>query len=262
MKAIGENILACERTDIGLKRAENEDSYIVIPKRNIGLDMKSDGAVFAVADGMSGHAGGGTASRMAIETLRRLYGGEVRDKMFRDCASSQPTLSRLAQCFQNIDRKISEAAESTKHYAYMGTTLSVLILCDGNATIAHVGDSRIYRLRQNRLEQLTEDDTMAQLSVEMGYLSAQEAADHPLRHMLTQALGQGVDEVHTREEGVRQGDIFLLCTDGLHHMISDREIQEILHPGPGDWEPCLRLVHSALEKGGTDNITVIVVEVS
>jgi serine/threonine protein phosphatase PrpC len=262
VKPIGENIYFCVRTNIGLERARNEDSHVVISRNLTPFGSEVEGTVFAVADGMSGHAGGDTASRMAIDLLRRHYAREVRDKTPSDGASPESALSSLEKCFLQINEKISEAASVTKKYEYMGTTLSVLSLSDGNALIAHVGDSRIYRLRNNCLDQLTEDDTMAQLSVEMGYLSVQEAADHPLNNALTQALGQGVDEVHTREEDVKRGDVFLLCTDGLHHMISNEEINEILQPGSADWKPCRRLVDSALEKGGKDNVTVIVVQVS
>jgi serine/threonine protein phosphatase PrpC len=262
VRAVEENIYFCARTDIGLERARNEDAHVVISKKLNPFGIEDDGAFFSVADGMSGHAGGDTASRMAVDLLRRHYAEELRDKAPCSAASPQPALSRLEKCFPHINQKISEAADATRKYEYMGTTLSVLSPSDGNALIGHVGDSRIYRLRNNCLEQLTEDDTMAQLSVEMGYLSVQEAVDHPLNYALTQALGQGVDEVHTREEDVKCGDIFLLSTDGLHHMISDEEIKEILQSGPVDWEPCRRLVDSALEKGGKDNVTVIVVQVS
>jgi protein phosphatase len=143
----------------------------------------------------------------------------------------------------------------------MGTTLSALVLLKDTALIAHVGDSRIYRLRNHQLERLTQDHTMAQLSIEMGYMDEEEAASHPQSNILTDVIGQGFDEVQTRMEKVAGGDVFLLCTDGLHHMLSESRIQEILESFSPEISACDRLVEEAVKAGGRDNITVITVHV-
>ena len=135
--------------------------------------------------------------------------------------------------------------------------LSALIYLNDTALIAHVGDSRIYRLQGHHLEKLTKDHTMAQLSLEMGYISQEAAENHPLRHVLMDVVGQGLDEVQTRMEKVVKGDIFLLCTDGLHHMVPDHKIKEILEAFPPEAGACDRLVQEAIKRGGRDNITVI-----
>jgi serine/threonine protein phosphatase PrpC len=170
-------------------------------------------------------------------------------------------LRHLKEIFWKAHGKIRGYASLNKLYPGMGTTLSVLLLHRDKALIAHVGDSRIYRLRNNVFEPLTEDDTLAQLSVEMGYIRPDEAANHPLRHLLSQSVGEGLEEVHTRTESVAEEDIFLLCSDGLHHMVTEDEIKEILQQSPVGSGLCDRLIDAALEKGGRDNVTVIVVRV-
>ncbi len=150
---------------------------------------------------------------------------------------------------------------SNKEYEGMGTTLSVLVMLKDVALLAHVGDSRIYRLRDFTLEQLTEDHTMAQLSVEMGYMKPEEVSNSPLNHVLMQSVGGGIDEVQTRIEKVKSRNIFLLCSDGLHNMVSDDEIKDILIDDSDVNSVCDKLVKAALDSGGKDNVTVIVVRV-
>jgi protein phosphatase len=164
------------------------------------------------------------------------------------------------QIIWKIEEKISHLSEEMPEYAHMGTTLSVLVIFNAYALIAHVGDSRIYRFRRGEMEQLTEDETMAQLSVEMGYLRPDEVPSHPLGHVLTQALGQGIEEIHTRMEKVEPGDKFLLCSDGLYDMVPDKRIHEILHESTAAQGACERLIKEALREGGKDNITVVLVE--
>lgn len=257
MKVMNGYALFCCKTDVGRQRHSNEDSHIVI--ENIwGFGPGKTGGLFAVADGMSGHIGGATASREAIDGLRRQYSvafEQSRDEIQADA------MYRLEKVVLDIHEEISELADKIAEYEYMGTTLSVLLLLEKTAYIAHVGDSRIYRLRRNRLDQLTHDDTMAQLSVETGYMEPEEAITHPLRHSLVQSLGQGVDEVQTVMKEIERGDIFLLCSDGLYDMVSDSEIRDILRDAADDWKPCDHLVAAALQNGGKDNVTVIVVRI-
>ena len=253
----------CAKTDRGLKRSQNEDSYLVV--REIRFSPRfcsTTGALFAIADGMSGHTGGGLASKMAIESLRKHcmditphYGSVHRGKQ-------DQVITKLEKAFLAIHDEICTVAENNEKYTYMGTTLSTLLIAGKRGYIAHVGDSRIYLLRNNHLEQLTHDDTMAQLSVEMGYLKQSEVQGHPLSHSLVQALGQGVDEVFTKAVEIKPGDVFVLCSDGLYDMISDEEILEIVGYRPTAWRPCEQLVEAAIRNGGKDNITLIVVKIS
>jgi serine/threonine protein phosphatase PrpC len=252
-------MLVCVKTEKGPARRMNEDRYLVIDnKAEDNDDTSSRGTLFAVADGMGGQSGGGMASKMACEALSDLYRQEFSRQ---ESMNPNRDLKLLEKIIYSIHNKIQRYGEENKAYAHMGTTLSVLVMLNNLALIAHVGDSRIYRLRNDFLEQLTEDHTMAQLSVEMGYLKVQDASSHPLRHMLTQALGEGVDEIQTRKEEVEVGDIFLLCTDGLYGYLSNDEIRKILRSEVADHGDCGRLVEAALNQGGQDDVTVIVVQV-
>ena len=140
------------------------------------------------------------------------------------------------------------------------TTLSVMILLSDLALFAHVGDSRIYRSRDGKLEQLTHDQTMAQLSVELGYIKQEETTCHPLRNVLLEALGQGIDEIETRIEKVRRGDLYLLCSDGLYDLVPDNVIENLLMEEQNGL-CCDKLVKEAIKKGGKDNVSVILVKI-
>ncbi len=257
MKTI-QDISVCVETDVGLQRPKNEDSYQLVYHNEAGYDVDSFGRMFAVADGMGGHAGGEVASRTACEGLLDYYTGQLETG--RNVDPVVAGLRRLEKIIWKIEKEILRLIEKMPQYGHMGTTLSVLVLLKGHALIAHVGDSRVYRFRNGALEQLTEDETMAQLSVEMGYLRPDEVAGHPLSHVLIQALGQGIEEVHTRIEKVEAGDIFLLCSDGLYDMVSDKGIHEILDESAVNHGGCGRLVRAAIGNGGRDNVTVILVQ--
>jgi serine/threonine protein phosphatase PrpC len=252
-----ERVLLCHGTDKGLERKKNEDSYLVIDQATMPHETQARGMMFAIADGMGGHEAGEIASEMACKGLLDFYDGRMEPDI--EHASPESVLRHLEKAFWNSHGRINRYADVNRLNAGMGTTLSVLVLHRDKALIAHVGDSRIYRLRKDVLELLTEDDTLARLSVEMGYVRPEEAASHPLRDALSQSVGEGLEEVHAAIESVEEGDIFLLCSDGLYHMITDDEIREILRcslRGPG---VCRRLIKAALEKGGRDNVTVIVI---
>jgi serine/threonine protein phosphatase PrpC len=249
----------CVKTAKGLKRMQNEDSYLLIDgKAKNDYDTIGRGMMFAIADGMGGQRGGHVASKMACQGLSDYY---RRDLSAAEQLSSDIKLSFLEEVIEATHDRIRRYGEENKNYAHLGTTLSVLVLVNNLALVAHVGDSRIYRLRHDTLEQLTEDHTLAQLSVEMGYLKLQHLSRHPLRHMLTQALGEGVDEIQTRKEEVEAGDIFLLCTDGLYGILSNDEIREILLGESADRSACDRLIQAALTQGAEDDVTVIAVQV-
>ena len=247
----------CVETNVGLKRAKNEDSYQLIYLTGEGYNIDSFGMMFAVADGMGGHAGGQVASRTACEVLLEYYAGQMETGM--NANPIEVRLRRLEKIIWKVEEEISRLGKKIPEYAHMGTTLSALVLFRGYALIAHVGDSRIYRFRKGSLEQLTEDETIAQLSVEMGLLRPDEVPGHPLGHVLSQALGEGLEAVQTRIEKVEAGDVFLLCSDGLYDMVSAKRIHEILAESKVQ-RACGRLIKAALLNGGKDNITVLLVE--
>jgi protein phosphatase len=153
------------------------------------------------------------------------------------------------------------AGRKTPGLEEMGTTLSCLVVTARRTLIAHVGDSRIYRLRNGRLTQLTTDHTFVQDMVFEGDISPEAAADHPLRHMLTRALGavETLEQVDTRVDPRRDGDRFLLCTDGLHDVVPAERIQERLSRHAPPAQIARKLVDDALERGGRDNITVLTI---
>ena len=224
-------------THRGRVREVNEDA--VFPE----AAGESDGPVtLIVADGMGGHVAGEVASRLAINAA----------------ASSQlPPVDRV----QEANKAIREEVSRQPALAGMGTTMTLAYLHNGNATLAHVGDSRAYIYRKGKLTQLTEDHTVAAQYVALGQLDADEAASHPQRHILTRTLGLDmlvdVDEV---EISLRAGDRLLICSDGLTEMVDDEVIAESLAEGAAE-DVAWRLVERANEAGGTDNVTVIVIDV-
>jgi PPM family protein phosphatase len=254
-----ENIMTGEKTDKGHKRKNNEDNYIIVDPNDPHIDVKGYGLLFAVADGMGGHAAGETASRMACKGLLNAYyeGGH------ENVESPAGLPGHLERAVQGVNRALYKFTEHNTEYAGMGTTLSVVVFVKAEAIIAHVGDSRIYRLRDDVLEQLTPDHTQARAMVEMGRMTPEQAKEHPLRHMLTQAVGTEpeLEEVFTRAVTVREGDLFLLSSDGLYDMVPDGAIASVLREIPSPQAACDRLVEMALEAGGEDNVTVLVVRV-
>ncbi len=225
-------------THQGMVRDNNEDS--VFPTASGDSD---EHVVLIVADGMGGHVAGEVASRIAINAAASIE----LDPVDRVAAGN---------------RAIREEVARDPSLEGMGTTMTLLVIDGDVATLAHVGDSRAYLLRQDELSQLTEDHTVAAEYVAMGQLSPEEAGSHPQRHMLTKTLGLtrfvNVDEYKI---DLSRGDRILLCSDGLTEMVDDMTIARTLSSGSPD-EVVWKLVELANEAGGVDNITVVVVEVT
>jgi protein phosphatase len=219
-------------------RDNNEDS--VFPTSS---GDSTNSALIIVADGMGGHIAGEVASRIAVNAA---------------ASSEVPPGDRVAAG----NRAIREEVAREPSLEGMGTTMTLLSIVDGTATIGHVGDSRAYLLRGGELKQLTEDHTVAAELVAMGQLSPEGAASHPQRHMLTRTLGLtrfvNVDEI---EVEILDGDRILLCSDGLTEMVDDGTIAATLADGAPD-EVAWELVELANRAGGVDNITVVVVAAS
>lgn len=234
-------------SDVGHCRETNEDQFFFDP--SLGL--------YAVADGMGGHAAGEVASRLAVEAVAETFrlNGAPRDR--------RHAADKLRAALAEANRRICESIRAHVEQRGMGTTLVALIIGDNHAIVGHVGDSRAYLLRDGRLERLTSDHSWVSEQVRAGLLTDDDAQRHPMRNIVTRALGSR-DEVtaDVAEHEIRPGDVFLLCSDGLNAMLTDDQIREQLVRHAGDPEAaCRALVAAANARGGEDNTTVIVLSV-
>jgi PPM family protein phosphatase len=226
------------RTDIGRVRERNDDSMLI------------KDPLFAVADGMGGHRGGDVASAMTLEALERFD------------TSQEGVLGRLVEEIQSANRAVLERGTAEASLQGMGTTLTALVADDGTAYLAHVGDSRAYLLRDGSLQRLTEDHTLVQRMVREGRITPQQAENHPQRNILTKALGVEQDlSPDPLTMDIHPGDRILLCTDGLSGMLDEDRIREVLDGEPDPQRAADQLVAEAIEAGGDDNVTVVVIDV-
>jgi len=234
-------------TDVGRRRESNQDSLLVAPERGL----------YAVADGMGGHAAGEVASHIAIEALSEV----LRDNAFlSDRTDAQTAASRLQEAFVEGNQRICDSVVTRGEWRGMGTTIVALVTLEDRAVIGHVGDSRAYLLRDGKLRRLTNDHSWVSEQVRMGLMTDDEAHRHPMRNIVTRALGnRPALDVDVNEAESLPADVFLLCSDGLNSMLTDDEISATLHEHRQDPETaCHKLVEAANSKGGEDNITVIV----
>src|SRR5690606_22056075 len=247
------NVAAYALTDVGRRRTENEDGFLV--DEEVGL--------FAVCDGMGGHAAGEIASSLALEILRK----EVRSntRILRALAADATGAHRAAavelmeRAVQRACREIYRLAQSDPSKRGMGTTCAALLIAGGKGVIAHVGDSRIYLLRHGQLHRLTEGLTLVKTQLKRGVITPDEAENSPFRNVITRAVGiQESVQVDTLLTDILPGDLFLLCSDGLHGYFRDAEVQKLLATVSPEALP-RTLVDLANERGGRDNITVVVV---
>lgn len=221
--------------------------------------------LFLVADGMGGHGHGDVASKLAIDAIRfqmeqSFLAWEEADAV-GDAAESAYAAA-MESAFKAAHQRVVGAVAEDQTLVGMGTTVVGLVVGQEAAVIAHVGDSRAYRLRDGQLELVTEDHTWVHEQVKAGYLSADQARTHPLKSVVTRAVGGDHEvEVDVRELGIQDGDLFLLCSDGLTAMLQDEEIGEFIAAAGSLDERCQRLVAAANHQGGVDNITVILLEI-
>ncbi len=233
------------RSADGLHRSGNEDSAFV------------SGRLIAVADGMGGHAGGEVASRIAIQTLQKLT--PVLTNVDIDPDSTEDL---LLNSLHTIDSEIGEYAEEVMEVRGMGTTLTALLLVDSNVALLHVGDSRCYRLRGNTFEQLSNDHTVIQELLNQGTISQSEVADHPQRSVLTQALmGQGTVVPVLQMYEAKVKDRYLLCSDGLSAVLTDKEIKTLLKKSNKE-DAVKALIEATYINDAPDNVTVIVADIT
>ena len=233
------------RSAIGLVRQGNGDSGFVSPQ------------LIAVADGMGGHAAGEVASRIAIEVLQSLVPALVSPDIDEDSVEDL-----LMHSLHSIDSEISVVTDEEIEKRGMGTTLTALLIRDKYISLLHVGDSRCYRLRGNTLEQLSNDHTVIQELLDQGAISMAEAAEHPQRSMLTQALrGDGDVTPVLQMYEVKKGDRYLLCSDGLSGVLTEKEIKIGLKKSDKD-EAVKFLVDATYVNGAPDNVTVLIADIS
>jgi protein phosphatase len=237
-------------TDVGLKRSQNEDA----------LFFSDEAGLYLVADGMGGHDSGEVASALAVETVSKRF-----------TASDKSALS-LKEAIEEANHQIYVQAkekekfreeEGTSWMAGMGTTIVALAFSNETALIAHVGDSRIYRLRDARLERMTRDHSLAEEAAQRNGVSPSVTVKSGFKNVITRALGiESAVKVDLREEKLQEGDLFLLCSDGLTNMIPDNRIEEILSSGAPLQTACEILVKEANKNGGKDNISCILARYS
>ena len=231
-------------TDKGCVRSVNQDSYYIDP----------EGRFFIVADGMGGHAGGQEASRIATEVIKTC--------LLTDWEKKIESFQLLENAFFQANEAILHDQENNPERSDMGTTAVVAIFREKQSWSANVGDSRLYRLREKQLEQITEDQTWVAQAVKKNALTPDQARVHPWRHVLSQCLGrEDMGKVDILSIDVQPGDRLLLCSDGLTEELSDSIIAPLLNSGD-DCEPIAQeLVSAAKDKGGRDNITVVIVTI-
>ena len=243
-------VQAVLRTDVGLVRSENQDFGTYTTPRE-EKQSHPGGRLLIVADGMGGHRGGATASRLAGETVKAQYLGSAADDISE----------ALREALSKANARIFSEAAANPDLRGMGTTTSALVVKNNQAWFAHVGDSRIYFVRGGDIRQITEDHSLVASMVREGLLTAKEAETHPRRNVLQRSMGV-VEDVEIDVNGpfeVQQDDVFILCSDGLHGLVKEPELKEIAAL-PIE-QAATECVKRALSRGAPDNVTVIVAKI-
>ena len=224
----------CHRTHQGLVRASNQDSVLM------------DTGVYGVADGMGGHKGGETASRVAVQVIKNALRGK------------QPEKRALEVGIEAANRRIFDMSRHDSSLNGMGTTLTFLWENGKEVFISHVGDSRAYLLRKGEWKQVTEDHSVVAELLRSGVITAEAARTHPYRNVITRAVG--VDptvEADLLTHDLQPGDLWMICSDGLYNMVPDDVLKQVLENAESDETAADELLQLALEGGGTDNITFV-----
>ena len=261
-------------TDQGKVRSKNEDHFLVarlsksmrvcktsLPGESETQFSEEEGYLMVVADGMGGHSAGERASALAVGSIEDFVLNTLKWFLHVSGDDEDDLVTELRQSLERADRTVIERARSNRAYHGMGTTVTMAYSVATDLYIVHAGDSRAYLFRDGKLEQLTSDDTVVQVLVEAGAISAEDARHHRMRHVVTNVIGgpnEGVStEIH--KFSVLDGDTLLFCTDGLTEPVDDTAIAEVLSQHPNPEEACARLVDLALSAGAPDNVTAVVV---
>ncbi|MGH9461249.1 MAG: Stp1/IreP family PP2C-type Ser/Thr phosphatase [Vicinamibacteria bacterium] len=241
-------------TDIGRRRQLNEDALFV----------DDESGLYVVADGMGGHNAGEVASKLAVETVSNFVRRSGDDEEITWPYGVDPSISinanRLRTAIMLANKRVWKEADNREDYTGMGTTIVAGLVEDDHITLCAAGDSRAYRFRGDALDQITTDDSWVQVALTEGLLQADEAENHPMKNIITKAVGAKQNiELTVYEEPLKDGDVYLLCTDGLHGMVAEAKLLEILRDKKDDLEQTVQtLVDAANENGGKDNITAVV----
>lgn len=241
------------QSDVGCRRENNEDFAFYWEPESDG-DFRRKGRLAIIADGMGGYEGGQEASHLAVETILDVYEREGADG----------PRAALLKGFQSAHDRIRQYAEEHPEFQGMGTTCTALVVREHDMFYAHVGDSRLYLVRNDSIARLTHDHSYVGRLVDSGILRAEEAESHPQRHILTAALGAGLEiSADAPDEPFRlqAGDNLVLCTDGLWSLVDEREMLRVI-AGQPPAVACSELVELARARGGPDNITLEVLRVS
>jgi protein phosphatase len=246
-------IAARGQTDVGRKRDQNEDSFFV--DGELGL--------FVVADGMGGHAGGATASKMAVQAIetRMRAAREATPELFTPSGSlEESTIPEiLREAVESACQAIFQTAQGDAALAGMGTTVTAVAVAGPKAFVAHVGDSRCYLARRDRIYQVTEDHSLVNEQLKAGAITPDEARHSRFRNIITRSVGFESDvAVDLMGIDLEAGDRIVVCCDGLSNMVEDSEILEIVSTVPLESSP-KALIELANERGGDDNVTVVVI---
>lgn len=237
--------------DIGRRRENNQDSWLVCEPED-SLTLKAKGKLYVVADGIGGAAAGEVASKLVAETVKKQY-----------FSAKEPNpLESLKRAVLAADETVREQGRTVRDRGGMGSTLTAVAVVGGNAYLAHVGDSRAYIIRGQRITQLTTDQTVTADLVRQGKISTEQAKRHPQRHLLTQSVGGGrrPPVVDLISYSLQAKDVLVVCSDGLYNVVGDAEIREIVTKNANPQRAAEMLADLANERGGPDNITVMVIE--
>jgi protein phosphatase len=243
-------------TDVGQKRDHNEDFIFINNERNL----------YIVCDGMGGHAAGEVASKIASETVNSFIESTAKDAditwPFEFDEKMSLSANRLKTSIRLANQRVLYEIKEKAEYRGMGTTIACTMIDNDAAYIAHVGDSRIYMLRNGKLRRLTRDHSWIDEQLHQGVITPEEARKHPLRNVITRALGSREEVmVDIKEDPIEDADIFLLCSDGLTGMVEDHDIEKVLAEFQNDiGQACRKLVEKANHNGGEDNISVILLQ--
>jgi PPM family protein phosphatase len=242
-------------THVGKQRQHNEDSYLV----------EAEAHLFLVADGMGGHAAGEIASRIAVDSISEFILHTKEDDGTWPHAYDEHykrSTNRLMAAVRLANTRVLEAMRKDARLRGMGTTVVACLADDETMSFAHVGDSRAYMIRNNQLSRITNDHSWVFEQVQAGMLTEAEAEKHPLRNVITRALGGALQVTPDASEiEMKAGDVYLLCSDGLTGMVPEEEILRVVTQANGDIDrACQVLIDSANERGGLDNVTAILVK--
>ena len=243
-------------SDMGRIRKNNEDAFLAEPELGI----------FAVADGMGGHASGEIASRMAIDSLRESIARAGQDEEITLSDDITATISSPVNLLVNgirlANQRIYKASKENQAYKGMGTTLVAVYLSTPTPIVAHVGDSRLYHLRGQTIKQATEDHSFVWEQYKQGLMAREALSSSPHKNIVTRALGiEPTIDVDVQELEVQQGDFLFLCSDGLSDLVQDEEILGLVSKTRHPNHACENLIHLANLRGGKDNITVLLIQI-